>query len=69
MFRYRAPENWLEVLRTTFGPVQKTYEVLNGSGREHLSRDLLSVIARFNVAEDGTMVAPAAYLEVVAKKC
>lgn len=69
VFRYRSPEHWLEVFRTTFGPVLKAYEVLDQPGRERLSRDLLDVIAKFNVAGDGTMVAPAEYLEVVAMKC
>jgi hypothetical protein len=33
-----------------------------------LSIDILALIDRFNIAEDGTMVVPASYFEVVVTK-
>jgi ubiquinone/menaquinone biosynthesis C-methylase UbiE len=64
-FRYRSPEHWLEVFRTYYGPVLKTFGALAPAVQSELERDLLSVVAEFNAADDGTMVAPSEYLEVV----
>ena len=64
-FRYRSPEHWLQIFRDYYGPVHKAFGALQGDAREALERDLLELISRFNVASDGTMVAPAEYLEVV----
>jgi SAM-dependent methyltransferase len=64
-FRYRSPEHWLDIFRTYYGPLHKTFGALDGEKQAALERDVLDLIARFNVASDGTMVAPADYLEVV----
>jgi ubiquinone/menaquinone biosynthesis C-methylase UbiE len=64
-FRYRSPEHWIEVFRTKYGPVLKAFEALDPTGKVSLASDLAALIARFNRATDGTMVAPATYLEVV----
>lgn len=63
-FRYRSPEHWLETFRAFYGPVHKAFAALDERARESLRQDLLDLVGRFNVAEDGTMVVPAAYLEV-----
>jgi SAM-dependent methyltransferase len=68
VFRYRSPAHWIEVFPTTYGPLLKALEALDASGRERLNRDLHEVIATFNKAVDGTLVAPSEYLEVVATK-
>lgn len=67
-FRYRSPEHWIEVFRTKYGPVLKAFEALDPAGKASLAGDLAALIARFNRATDGTMVAPATYLEVVIVK-
>lgn len=67
-FRYRSPEHWLDVFRTFYGPVLKAFAALDGTGQAALADDLLALISRFNVAKDGTMVAPSEYLEVVVTK-
>lgn len=67
-FRYRSPEHWIEVFRTKYGPVLKAFEALDPAGKTSLAGDLAALIARFNRATDGTMVAPATYLEVVIVK-
>ena len=64
-FRYRSPEHWLEVFRTYYGPVLKTFGALKPAAQTALERDLLAVVQEFNQAQDGTMVAPSEYLEVV----
>lgn len=67
-FRYRSPEHWIEVFRTKYGPVLKAFDALDAAGKASLAADLEALIARFNRATDGTMVAPALYLEAVIVK-
>ena len=67
-FRYRSPEHWIEVFRTKYGPVLKAFDALDAARRAPLAADLATLIARFNRATDGTMVAPAVYLETVIVK-
>ena len=67
-FRYRSPEHWIEVFRTKYGPVLKAFDALDAAGKASLAADLEALIARFNRATDGTMVAPAVYLETVIVK-
>lgn len=64
-FRYRSPEHWIEVFRTWYGPVLKAFAALPEDGQQALHRDLLGLVADYNVSGDGTMVVPAEYLEVV----
>ena len=65
MFRYRTPRHWLETFRTYYGPVLKAFAVLDLGQQAALERDLLALVADFNRAKDGTMVAPAEYLQIV----
>ncbi len=67
-FRYRSTGHWLEVFRTWFGPVQRAFAALAPEGQFALAADLAGLVERFNVARDGTMVVPGAYLEVVITK-
>lgn len=64
-FRYRSPEHWLSVFKGTYGPVLKAFGALDAAAQQALSDDLLRLIGRFNRADDGTMVAPGDYLEIV----
>lgn len=66
VFRYRSVQHWLEVFRTTFGPVMKAFELLDPAGQEGLARDLMAAAHQFNRSGDGKMVVPGEYLEVVA---
>ena len=68
VWRYRSPQHWLEMWREIYGPLQKAFESLGEEAGDQLSIDILALIDRFNVAEDGTMVVPATYLEVVVTK-
>jgi hypothetical protein len=67
-FRYRSPEHFVGIFRTYYGPVLRAFAALPEERRGELERDLLALLERFNTATDGTLVAPAAYLEVVAIK-
>ncbi|HZN26954.1 MAG TPA: class I SAM-dependent methyltransferase [Burkholderiales bacterium] len=64
-FRYRSPEQWLDIFRTYYGPVLKTFAALAPDAQAGLQRDLLDLIARFNRSGDSTMVVPSEYLEIV----
>ena len=66
VFRYRSAEHWLEFFRAYYGPTQRAFAALDPPGQDHLARDLLAVLRRFNRSGDETLVAPNAYLEVVA---
>ena len=64
-FRYRSPAHWLDIFRTWYGPVHKAFASLDDAARAALERDILAVINRSNRAEDGTLVMPSDYLEVI----
>jgi ubiquinone/menaquinone biosynthesis C-methylase UbiE len=65
MFRYRSPQHWLDTFRTYYGPVHKAFAALDASKQESLAADLLGLAQRFNSTNDGAMVVPSEYLEVV----
>jgi SAM-dependent methyltransferase len=67
MFRYRSPQHWLDTFRTYYGPMQKAFAALDAGKQELLAKDLLALAQRFNVANDGSLVATGEYLEVVIK--
>ena len=68
MFRYRSDEHWIEVFRMYYGPVLKVFEKLDPPAQQALHTDIKALIARFNLARDGTMVVPSEYLQVVIEK-
>ncbi len=65
IFRYRSPEHFVEVFSTFYGPVLKALTALDEQKGKALVADLIALIGRFNRADDGTMVVPSEYLEVV----
>jgi SAM-dependent methyltransferase len=68
VFRYRSAQHWIDVFKTCYGPIHKAFGALPTDGQTALLADIMSVIARFNTARDGTMVVPGEYLEVVVVK-
>jgi ubiquinone/menaquinone biosynthesis C-methylase UbiE len=66
VFRHHSARSWIDYFRTYYGPTLKAFDALDGAGQERLIADLEALIARHNVARDGTMAVPAEYLEVVA---
>jgi ubiquinone/menaquinone biosynthesis C-methylase UbiE len=68
VFRYRSPEHFLDVFRTYYGPTLKAFDALDAASQQKLRDDLLALIATLNRADDGTMVVPSTYLEVVITK-
>jgi ubiquinone/menaquinone biosynthesis C-methylase UbiE len=65
VFRYKSPKHWVEIFRSYYGPVVKAFAAIDPEAREALDADLYALLDKFNVAEDGTLVVPSEYLEVV----
>jgi hypothetical protein len=64
-FRYRSPAHWLQVFKSYYGPLLKTYAALQPASQAALQNDLIALIDRFNRSGDDTMVVPSEYLEIV----
>jgi len=64
-FRYRSPEHFLDIFKSYYGPMLKAFAALDAANQQGLRNDLLALIARMNRADDGTMVVPSEYLEIV----
>lgn len=67
-FRYRSPAHFIDVFRTLYGPVHKTFLALDANGQAALEADILALIAEFNISTDGSMNAPAEYAEIIITK-
>jgi ubiquinone/menaquinone biosynthesis C-methylase UbiE len=67
-FRYRSPDHFLWTFKTFYGPMLKAFAALDEMNQNALAKDVLALIGKMNRAEDGTMVVPSEYLEVVIVK-
>jgi ubiquinone/menaquinone biosynthesis C-methylase UbiE len=65
VFRYLSAHHWLEVFKTYYGPLLKTFAALDPEAQTALTDDLFTLVKRFNLSGDTTMVVPSEYLEVV----
>jgi SAM-dependent methyltransferase len=65
IWRYPSPAAYVEYWRRYYGPTLKAFEAVGEAGRDGLEGDLLDLIARFNRADDGTMIVESEYLEAV----
>jgi ubiquinone/menaquinone biosynthesis C-methylase UbiE len=68
VWRFASAQQYLDLFRTYYGPVLKAFGALDGTGQEALARDLVEAVERFNRSEDGTLLVPSEYLEIVATK-
>lgn len=68
VFRYRSPAHWLEVFRTSYGPMITAFAALNVPSQAALANDLIELASSMNQSGDETLVLPAEYLEVVIVK-
>lgn len=64
-FRYHSSKHWLDVFSAFYGPTLKAFEAVAERESENLRRDLHALIDAHNRADDGTMVVPSQYLEIV----
>ena len=67
-FRYRSAEHFVRVFRTFYGPMLKAFSALDVPEQTRLEKDLYDLITRMNKADDGTMIVPSEYLEVIIAK-
>lgn len=67
-FRYPSPKAYLDYWRRFYGPTMMAFESVGVVGYAGLEADLLDLIDRFNRVDDGTMIVPSEYLEVVMVK-
>ena len=68
VFRYRSPAHWIEVFRTYYGPMTKTFGALDAEKQAAFTQDLLALMASRNRSGDSTLVLPSEYLEVVIER-
>ena len=68
VFRYKSPAHFMDIFRTYYGPIHKAFLALDPAGQAALAHDLEELIARLNVAEDGSMKVPSEYAEVAIVK-
>jgi ubiquinone/menaquinone biosynthesis C-methylase UbiE len=68
VFRSASARAWFDFFKTWFGPMIAVLATLDESGRERFRSDILAELERVNRADDGTLVAEAEYLEVIAVK-
>lgn len=64
-FRYHSPAHWIDVFRTYYGPMNRTYAALDAGKQAAFTRDVLELMERDNRSGDGALVLPSEYLEVV----
>ncbi len=66
--RFRAPsaEDWVQFMRKFFGPTMRAFEGLDRGGQERLATEMAELARRYNQADNGTLLAEAEYLEVLA---
>ncbi len=67
-FRYRSPRHFIDLFKTYYGPMLKAFAALEEGQRGCLAADLEALINRLNRADDGTMLVPGEYSEVVITK-
>jgi hypothetical protein len=56
------------VFKGYYGPILKAFAALDEQAQRGLRTDLLALIGKMNRAQDGTMVVPSEYLEIVITK-
>ncbi len=68
VFRYPSVTEYVQHYLEHFGPTATTAGGLSESERNDFAADFRELITRHNIADEGTVVVPAEYLEVVATR-
>jgi SAM-dependent methyltransferase len=68
VFRYRSPAHWIDVFRTYYGPMNRTFGALDAGKQAAFTEDLLDLLQSRNRSGDGTLVLPSEYLEAVIER-
>ena len=67
-FVYPSVEFMLEYYKSWFGPTATAFAMLDEQQAAAYAADLTAAWSRFNIATDGSVLAPSTYLEIVATK-
>jgi ubiquinone/menaquinone biosynthesis C-methylase UbiE len=67
-FRYHSPAHWIDVFRTYYGPMNRTFGALDAATQAAFTRDVMALIEAGNRSGDGTLVLPSEYLEIVIER-
>jgi SAM-dependent methyltransferase len=68
VLRYRSAHHWIDTWREIYGPLQKAFDSLDSCKQDALAADLIDLIESMNAANDGSMVVPSKYLEIIVSK-
>jgi ubiquinone/menaquinone biosynthesis C-methylase UbiE len=68
VWRFATAQQFLDLFGDYYGPTFKAFEAVGEAGRQALADDLLACLARYATTDNGTLLVPAEYLEVVAVK-
>jgi len=68
VFRYRSPAHWIDVFRTFYGPMNKTFGALDAEKQAAFTQDVMALMTSRNRSGDATLVLPSEYLEVVIER-
>jgi hypothetical protein len=68
VFRYRSPAHWIDVFRTYYGPLNKTFAALDAGSLAAFSQELQMLLDSRNRSGDDTLVLPSEYLEVMIER-
>ena len=60
--------HWIEVFRTYYGPMNKTFGALDADKQAAFTRDVLALVEQGNRSHDRSLVLPSEYLEVVIER-
>jgi SAM-dependent methyltransferase len=66
VFRFGSPDEFVDLFRTTYGPVHKAFLALDEPDRERLHGDLAALVTQFDRGPGPSVAMPSDYLEAVA---
>lgn len=64
-FRYASPQTFVDFFRTYYGPVHKAFLAVGDDGAGALQGEILETISSFDVSEEGMMMVPSEYAEII----
>lgn len=64
-YRFAKVEDWFNCFACTYGPIMALNASLDEEGQAALAKDMNQCVAEHNIADDGSLVLPVAYLECV----
>lgn len=68
-FRALSPEDWVEFMRTYFGPAIEAFEYSNSpASQQALADEMAALMREHNCAQNGTVLGNSEYLEIVATR-